>query len=823
MQPSIKILKFKECVEPIKQMLRSSTLIPVIGSGFSAGSRTAKGYVPNGKEMKRDMIEALNNAGHQIDLNKTFSQVARYYNHLIKSDKRKEYVANNFIGVKLNYLQKQLLSINWPYIYSLNIDDAIEKNSNYEVIGPNKQLENFKHDIKIVYKLHGTANDIAFFKDGDSFAVFDTEQYINSLVKNNSLLNKLKQDYLDKNIIFLGCSLDDEIDIMHVFSLVKQEKPQIKTEKYYVTSTSPSTETLIDLESYGITTVLLVDKYEELYEIFISIKEELKLIVNNELDNFKNIKINFLELNDNHNKDYILFNKNPFDKKNGVINLPSYFVSRNLSTTIINEIISYPIQCVYGKRVSGKTYLLLDIYNKIADRDKYYFDSREKINIANINSLIKLHNTTFLIDTNVLSDDVLSHIFNLDYNKLIAQNLNFIICINTAHKEAVLELRNIRDNKNIKIYELINKFSSNGKNDEYEILKKNMTSINMPFFHKNKTILDSLVWIQSKISKNNNYWLLSDFNIEPKNYLQIAYLILLAHYGKLNSADLIRFDILQEAYQLMAKLDKAVEPDFRYMITASTLDNSYYQIVCNAQVWLLGYLSRLSLKTNFFDAITKAVIYIVEKIKTNPFYSTNKKKEIYDFMRFDNINLLLGGARGDKPSGVKKLIQNIYTNLKKLLGEEYQFNHQHAKCLLWGVEEIDEPNRKKCLEEALNAAYLSLQLIDEALYNNPKNSNLKISYAHVQFTISMIKVKMFFFNKNITTFTEAVNQLKQSLEYKENQDAHELNDNYNEDENDYSVSKFINYIISTDSQQYNNNNLNKEISWIANFTLNHQR
>lgn len=107
-------------------------------------------------------------------------------------------------------------------------------------------------------------------------------------------------------------------------------------------------------------------------------------------------------------------------------------------------------------------------------------------------------------------------------------------------------------------------------------------------------------------------------------------------------------------------------------------------------------------------------------------------------IRFDNINLLFGGARGSyKPSGVKKLIQNIYSNLKELLGEDYQFNHQHAKCLLWGIEEVQEPNRGQYLTEALNAAYLSAQLIDEALANNPKNNFLKISEAHVQFTISI--------------------------------------------------------------------------------------
>lgn len=824
MNKEIKVLTLEECIDTIKQMIRNSTLIPVIGSGFSAGNKSNNGYVPSGKQMKGDMLKALFEAGHTIDSNKkTFSQIAKYYNRLITASIRKEYVANNFIGVTLQKQKKEFLKINWPYIYTLNIDDAIEKNSKYEAIGPNKHLENLKHNLKIVYKLHGNANDIAFFQDGDLFSIFDSEQYINSLTKNGALLNKLKQDYIDKNIIFIGCSLDDEIDIMHVFSLVKQESPQIITEKYYLTTNKPSTETLIDLESYGITTVILLDSYDELYDTFISIKEELKTVASNELDNFKNIKINFFKAKDKHNKDYILFNKIPFDKKSGIINLPSYFISRNLSITVINNISNYCIQFICGKRVSGKSFLLLDLYNKIADRDKYYFDSREKLSKSNIETFTQLKNIVIFIDTGVLSGDVLSYILRLNFEKLIAQNISFIISINTAAKESLLELRGIKDNARIKIHYLENKFASNGNNDEYENMKKKLTSINMPFFHKNKTILDSLLWIQEKISKNNNSWSLKDFSVDPDNYLHIAYLILLAHYGKLTSADLVKFDLDQEPNQLMPKLDKAVEPDYRYMITASTLDNSYYQIVCNAQVWLLGYLSKISLKPIFFDGITKAVIHIVKCILETTTNKKCKNTELYEFIRFDNINLLFGGARGSyKPSGVKKLIQNIYSNLKELLGEDYQFNHQHAKCLLWGIEEVQEPNREQYLTEALNAAYLSAQLIDEALVNNPKNNFLKISEAHVQFTISMINVKIFFFNKNISTFKNAVIQLRKSLAYKENENAYELYDNLTEDENDFSISKFMDYLLSDDSKQYNIN-LNKQISWIVNFRYNNLR
>lgn len=307
MTSKIKVLRFENCIAEIKTYINNSTLIPVIGAGFSAGNETSKGIVPNGKQMKQFMIEKLSQNGVNVNYEeKSFSQIAKYYNRVIDASIRKKYIVDNFIGAKLSQKSKNLLTINWPYIYTLNIDDAIERNSDYISIGPNKDLEQTRYDAKILYKLHGTAQDIAFLKDGDDFSVFDTEQYINSLTKNKWLLDKLKQDYIDKNMLFVGCSLDEEIDLMHVFSQVKQEKPQVITEKYFLTSKIPEMASLIDLESYGITKVIVIDDYDDFYDHLFTINEELKLIPNNDLDVFKNIKIQRLGLRNEKNMFYLV-------------------------------------------------------------------------------------------------------------------------------------------------------------------------------------------------------------------------------------------------------------------------------------------------------------------------------------------------------------------------------------------------------------------------------------------------------------------------------------------------------------------------------------
>lgn len=281
--------------------------------------------------------------------------------------------------------------------------------------------------------------------------------------------------------------------------------------------------------------------------------------------------------------------------------------------------------------------------------------------------------------------------------------------------------------------------------------------------------------------------------------------MLLANYGKVTSADLIKFCLRSEPYELMPKLESAVEEDYRYMITASIYDNSYYQIVCNAQSWLLGYLSKIALNPNYFESIVKAFYYIVLKLfdeKNDP----QKNKKLFKLIKFDNINMLLGGVRKRGTSAViRKLIQDIYAELKPILSNEYQFNHQQAKCLLWAIEELNYEDRKKDIDFAFRSISLCLQQIQDLLDKKPTNSYLGISFAYAQFTLGIIRIKMFYFEKNLENYQKAVKQLAKALSYSDNMNARELFDDSTDDEKDYSVSKFMDSLVSGEWKEFNSN------------------
>ena len=49
------------------------------------------------------------------------------YHKVVPNEAQEQYLRNNFTRVAIEDKKKDLLSLPWPYIYTLNIDDGIEK------------------------------------------------------------------------------------------------------------------------------------------------------------------------------------------------------------------------------------------------------------------------------------------------------------------------------------------------------------------------------------------------------------------------------------------------------------------------------------------------------------------------------------------------------------------------------------------------------------------------------------------------------------------------------------------------------------------------
>ena len=135
----MRIVTLDEIKEELQRHIRRCALFPIIGSGFTTGCQIKDtGYlVPSGVQMKDYMTKYLSDRGYSVPSESSFSRIARYYERVVDREDYWRYFRNHFINVELPNPQRLFLSVKWKYVYTLNLDDAIERNSRYnEIILP---------------------------------------------------------------------------------------------------------------------------------------------------------------------------------------------------------------------------------------------------------------------------------------------------------------------------------------------------------------------------------------------------------------------------------------------------------------------------------------------------------------------------------------------------------------------------------------------------------------------------------------------------------------------------------------------------------------
>ena len=172
----MKVVSFNEVKEELVSNMRRNMLIPIIGSGFTRQCTSRKGEVPSGEDYRKHMIAEILKAiplseSDQENLNReTFSNVSSIYHEHIDREAQKTFLRDNFTKVSIEENKKRFLSLPWPYIYTLNIDDGIECGSDYNhIIYANRSFDKniFDHE-KCVIKLHGDVAEMLTYLDSKS-------------------------------------------------------------------------------------------------------------------------------------------------------------------------------------------------------------------------------------------------------------------------------------------------------------------------------------------------------------------------------------------------------------------------------------------------------------------------------------------------------------------------------------------------------------------------------------------------------------------------------------------------------------------------------
>lgn len=762
----MRIVKLSEIRDELKGHMNRQELFPIIGSGFTRGCPTrggSGGCVPSGQDMKEEMERYLQDHGHAIQPGCSFSKVARYYEKFAAKADVWTYFKERFLGVVLTGPRKEFLNLDWKLIYTLNLDDAIEKNSPYQcTVLPNRKDLNLDaiKDEKCVFKLHGDAGE--FIKYGDKRdKVLSLIDYIASLNSNQPLLDKLGTDLDFSNTLFIGCSLNDELDILSVAQQLRTE-PVAQRNRYFVLDRDPNEFLEVDLEDYKIDTVIRVDSYDAFYREFVELAKECGTAQDG-LSEFCNLPCKSAPRK--QNIDYLICGKFLLNKRENTVYFPEFFIERDIEAKIFREMEDSQLQIVHGARVSGKSYLLAGLLRKIHDRDVYYFDSRNQVDQKLLTQLLHKKQSLFLFDTNVLTLDAIETLIKTDCTQLRADGIHVICCVNNSDRE-VLELvgyerRHLGVYQSyIRTYELKSSFLTrqSGQDSELNAINKKLKLAGQLPFAGNQTILDNLLDMQKKLRVSKLDRFDPPLKVQQNDIEKVCLLILLAQNERVTARELTQCGLRTKSGALMDELRLTVEEDHRSLLTLNAVDSSSYQIVCNAKVWMLNQLREIGKVTSLQQTIVKAF----QRLVGDFLGGTRKFKRVERLVKFDKLNEIFPGG--------KRLVIDIYEGLNSTLNESYQYYHQYAKCHLWGMSSPSYKTEE--LEEARIAALTALRMIEEELERG-ETLGRKMAYAHILNTLTIISTKKCFFENFAISATveEAIEYFHKAIQCRENEEA----------------------------------------------------
>ena len=741
----MKIVPFKEVKSELISNIQRMMLIPILGSGFTRGCRSFKGVVPSGEDYRNAMIEKIIGSyefqeSEILELrNESFSNISSIYHRVVPVDVQELYLQNSFTRVIIEDSKKDFLSLPWPYIYTLNIDDGIERGSEYRhIIYSNRPVKNrVFDDNKCLIKLHGDVADMLTYLDSNS-EIFTQEQYIASLKENTSLLTKLEHDSKFQNLLFIGCSLNDEIDILssivHIGSAANSE---IKTSKYICLTKAPSLLEKLKYEKYGITHCVIFDSFENIYTELYAVGIEAQKISSNALSQYKTCFTQRICSGYENNKPYLLFGKSLLNKDRS-LSLPYFFISREESSTLINNLNHYSLQLLIGSRCSGKTYILADVASKIRDRDVFFFETKDRLSDRAFETLLSKENCVILADNAAFSENQFEEI--LDNLLLLKKKKISIIFVLNKNNRAFIntlklyELEGKLDPSLIPKIEIKNHFSS----EELQVLNPLLTAIDVGIFNSRNTIVDYIIETSDKLAERNKY-----YHVAPKlrSICELAALIALGIERKLYSHRATQLDLNEELFVQRRATEPLIDCESTWSFEKSSGDSSPVKYVINAEFWLCNQLAKYARTEKNQKMIVDAYKYIIAKIielegSPNLLYGDNSTT-YREYIFFDNINRLFAPNKDSGQNGLI-LIRAIYEGLNDLLSVDPNYMHQRSKCYIKSSYYEKESSQKAAyLDKAYRDANVAAQVFSSR-YDECLNDKLLISLAHITYTQALI-------------------------------------------------------------------------------------
>lgn len=685
----------KETKDFFVHAFNEETLVPILGSGFTCGVKTGNGgIVPSGKDLKKAMIEkiSIKKKINEKELEtETFSSISEFFQNTFPDPSKEgviDYYIKNFTRVKIGKPQQLrfLNEIKWPYIYTLNIDTGIEdsKVKEWEVFYPNRKFDERKinPDCRILYKIHG---DVAMFcKSSDYNEMILTEsQYIASLQQSEQFHDLLSADCGNKNLLYIGCSLDDEIDIKYSVLADKNRNKKVRDIRgIYVTTEELSEYKKDKLQGFNISHIIKLsssDDYEYFYEFLVQCYEESLTQTQKNIENFKYTELTRLGKEKDKNLDYLadLF---PDRKK-----LPFYYVPSERIQNI--KLLSDKINVVIGRRFVGKTMLAHAILEANPNYRRYYISEKESLTEKNVTDLLQEDNALIIFDSQSLDDRGFNNLLvNFDSHK------NNVICIFFNSFDDVVNLITFHS-------EIINyaiEGTLTGK-----LLKKDVAAINekldllgIAVFNERNNLLDNTL----RIANVYNRKIIDKYTITSLDELKLIIWILVKN--KIYFEEIITLGLAKKYKKIVMKFSPFIQEE--NCKKGEIGKHSAIKVISNGKLGLLQILS-----SYIYPSANSEMSYKMTKEHQNNVceaiyaillsFSKINMDNVKEFLQFDKLNdvfsrvysesSIISISKSDETTHIKygaaSFIHNVYANenIKQLKANDPNYWLQRAKSI----------------------------------------------------------------------------------------------------------------------------------------------
>ena len=658
-----------------------------------------------------------------------FFALSELFFEYVSFEDRTLYFEQNYTDVSLYSPQKEFLSaIDWPYAYTINIDDGIKKNSMFTPILPYHKLRRPRTSKKLLYKLHGDALHESTYQEEGENIVFSRSQYMQAITNedNTDIYQMLLSDYGQRHLLFIGCSLQAEEDLVYVYN--KSLTFQQDTYRIVLRTKTPDIIEQQNLKKHGINEIILVENYEQFYSDFLVQYEKIKAISRYTI--YEHLNPTVVLTQDKAESLKLLAGNGIFDSAGNRFIKGAFHILRDVINQVAEGLKNNICVLLKGRRFSGKTYVLCSLAERYKTRDVFYFPSTTFADEEVVESLLANYkNALFLFDSNSITPDVYGLLLKSS-TLLEERNIKLVIAINSSDNYMPTQLK-------CAVVELSSQFHSGTEItlsrkalDSYGLIRRKPGQTNIDFLYALKQ--DQSIEIPFDDKANQTYTF-------PEKRILFA----LCALDKLYYSDLIALNFTQSEIKIVCK---KLEPLIEFVPTSpnESTRHSNMKLVHNSKIALIEMLKPFT-----EEDIISIILYIVKKFR--PDY--NRRRLYIEIILFDTLNQLFSERKHSK-----ELIAAVYLQLQPLLKDDLHYWLQRAKSIYRttpSIAELDEAytyakkayldgNESLYVKAALTAALISCALSE---FNEIKN---KLGYSEeaVQLAYEAVFSEYFRLNPN---------------------------------------------------------------------------